>query len=66
MTKSTSVIDRPPAKRNGERSRKLEGVAFKNLLHGFIQNVRVHWKGEFPTVYHPEFQKIVEEIFAEK
>ena len=38
---------------------------FKRLLKGFTMNVREHWKKEFPTVYHPDFQKIVEEVFDE-
>ncbi len=38
---------------------------FKRLLRGFTGNVRVHWKDSFPTVYHPEFQKIVKEVFDE-
>ena len=38
---------------------------FKNLLRGFTRNVRGIWDGNFATVYHPDFQKIVEEVFDE-
>ena len=48
------------------RDENADREAFKKLLHGFTQNVRGHWKDQFPTVYHPEFQEIVEEAFAKK
>ena len=38
---------------------------FKRLLRGFTGNVRDIWNDEFATVYHPAFQEIVEEVFAE-
>lgn len=47
------------------RDEKVKREDFKRLLHGFTKNVRGHWKDSFPTVYRPEFQKIVTEVFDE-
>ena len=47
------------------RDKNADDEAFKGLLKDFIPNVRVHWKGEFPTVYHPDFRKIVQDVFNE-
>ena len=47
------------------RDKKADDEAFKGLLHGFTKNVRVHWKDSFPTVYHPEFQEIMKDVFDE-
>ena len=47
------------------RDKKTDREAFKPLLRGFTKNVRVHWKDPFPTVYHPDFQEIVNEVFDE-
>lgn len=41
---------------------------FQRLLKGVTTNVRDIWedkKNNFPTVYHPDFQQIVEEVFDE-
>lgn len=53
--------------REKKKTREAQEAAheeFKSLLMGFISNVRVHWKGGFPAVYHPDFQDIVQEAFA--
>lgn len=48
------------------RDKNVDREEFKDLLRGFTTKVRDHWKDSFPTVYHPDFQKIVAEVFAEK
>ena len=45
------------------RDKKADREEFKRLLHGFIKNVHPYWNDEFAAVYHPEFQKIVREVF---
>ena len=47
------------------RDEKVEREDFKRLLRGFTANVRELWNDDFATVYHPDFQKIVEEVFEE-
>ena len=36
---------------------------FKCLLRDFTVSVHPYWKNNFPTVYHPDFRQIVNEIF---
>lgn len=38
---------------------------FKRLLSIFTTNVRGIWNKDFATVYHPDFQQIVKEVFDE-
>lgn len=49
------------------RDESADDEAFKCLLHGFTVNVREIWEKDknFATVYHPEFQEIVEKVFKE-
>ena len=47
------------------RDKEADREEFKRLLHGFTKSVRPYWSEEFAAVYHPEFQKIVEEVFEE-
>lgn len=44
---------------------KVDRENFKRLLNSFTVNVRELWNDDFATVYHPDFQKIVEEVFKE-
>lgn len=47
------------------RDENKDNEKFKRLLHNFIENVEAYWNDEFAAVYHPKFQKIVEEVFHE-